>query len=116
MAGRPIAQQNARFAFIPRRTPALYVAEFGNGVVKVGQSGNVRERLLSLERLCRRHGHAITRFEVFCGQREQEQKCIAAISSLREPVEGHCEFFAGVAYPDAIDAVYGVLERKTAKA
>lgn len=111
-AGRPLAEHNRRFEHIPRRQGGLYLAEFGNGIVKVGQSGSMRKRLIALDRTCHRYGHSVLRFAAFPDCREREAACIAALSAKADAAPGHVEFFHGISFQDALLIVMTLLASK----
>ncbi len=110
MAGRPYALHSRRFAeAIPRKGGGVYLVEFGNGIVKVGESRQLRKRLIGLNQTCRQNGHEVKRFAVFIGGCD-EQKCIDAITARARPYPGHVEYFEGIDYADALAAVLPVVD------
>lgn len=115
--GRPLSPKNQRFAGIPRhfQNGCLYAALLTNGVVKVGLSRNPRTRMGSLSTQVRSaFGCDLQGWFIGCDLRSTqdvyaaEQHLIARMARIGSQVEGRNEFFTGVAFATAVDAVSDV--------
>lgn len=90
----------------------LYVILFANGVLKVGQSRNVRQRYKTHRWWARQHGTTIA--EVNIGLRygtasPDERKLIAFCRDRWPALQGHREYFVGADFEE-VDAYFMALE------
>lgn len=98
-----------RFADV-ERTPAVYVAELTNGVLKVGACGNAMGRLMSLQNEVRReHGGAgIGRFKVVPARTikaayELEATLVKVMERVAHVIPGRREYFEGITFDRACE-------------
>jgi hypothetical protein len=123
--------RRSRFVNETRQVASLYLAEFDDGTVKVGQSDNPRTRLGSLQYAARkRHGIAMVRWHVFAGAgfsgvgiggnwhhacslaRRMERSCIAHFTSIATVRRPGREFFIGLDFDTAMRHVQDVIRQQ----
>ena len=115
-----------RFAHIPQYATHdsgyLYVAEFDNGLVKVGFSSNPRTRIGSLEHQTRRKYRAeLARIHIGCdigygAARKAEQRVIARLAAIGLPCTGTQEYFQHIQFGTAVNLVKQMARTTPAKA
>lgn len=91
----------------------LYVIQFANGIVKVGQTNDIRRRYKDHLRWARQTRTSIA--EVNFGYRDgsarpDERKLIQFCLERWQRLEGHAEYFVGADFEE-VDAYFMALER-----
>lgn len=102
--------QTRRFAHLPH-APCVYAAELSTGLVKVGRSSSARARMMSLRNeVALHHGAQLQRFRIVERASEAsasatELRLIKALAAIGERIPGRAEFFSGVSFEEAADAL-----------
>jgi hypothetical protein len=99
--GRTLSARNQKFAHIPVGLSGLYLIDLGNGVVKVGRSIRLRDRLISWQCEANRAGREIGRYAIFPGHYAHEVYAISVMTLNAKPVKGCVEYFTGISFDDA---------------
>lgn len=107
MKGRPTSARYAGFADfqIHAGRNHIYVVERSDGVVKVGTSSCVRNRLKSLVCEFNREGLGIGRVAVSIGGRQREREVIRAMCAIGRQLPGRIEYFSGLRFEDAVNCL-----------
>ncbi len=117
--GRRKGPIRLRFSTLEDQNNCVYLAEFSNGVVKVGFTNSPRNRLARIEWSLRHRGIHIARFQVFAGRQTcgvtvdpqgRELKAIQALHRVTTPIVGHREYFDSITYDAALVVVRAALE------
>lgn len=90
---------------VPDAPAHVYLVERSDGVIKVGNSRNVRNRLKQLQCQFARAGMSLGRMHVRGGGLDIERRAIQALSRLASPVPGTAEYFQGVEFDVAMRAL-----------
>jgi predicted GIY-YIG superfamily endonuclease len=93
--------------------PLVYVAEFSNGVIKVGFTANARTRLSSLATQARgifgaldvEQMHVTEKFSNSAAARSAEFTSLQRIEQVATRVEGRGEYFTGISFDEAVRLV-----------
>ncbi len=128
--GRP--PKKCPFEGATRKPASLYVVEFDDGTIKVGQSNNPQSRMKSLEYQARKmYAIAIVRWHVFAGAgvvtgagdtdrcrfharrlaRRMETLCLAQLARIATTRGPGREFFTGLKFEAAVAHVASVIEQ-----
>ena len=93
--------------------PAIYLVE-GGGVVKIGYSRAVRNRIKRMEVRFRGWHGELRNCAVFPVEQDDllrlERACIKALHEQATPLESRREFFAGIKFEDALAIVRPIVE------
>lgn len=94
--------------------PVVYVAEFDNGIVKVGFTCNARSRLSMLQTEVRRlfgetsvaRVHVTPAFESSAAARRAEDRAVSKITAVAQCAKERCiEYFRGITFDEAVRVV-----------
>ncbi len=112
--GRPFGQFSAPYASVSNGC-GVYLMQLDDGLVKVGFSRSMRDRIVQHARALHRCGNSISKLRVY--ERfdwRDEQRCIHRLSEVASVKSGTLETFYGLNFETACDLVQEVLERHLA--